>query len=81
MEAVKRGDMDTAQRLVNVAARISGYIPVTRYHQTAVKFTQFSTDNPVAGLNDSETPHSIFFKTNDHDIGIGGNIQARCVDR
>ena len=48
MEAVKRGDMDTAQRLVNVAARISGYIPVTRYHQTAVKFTQFSTDNPVA---------------------------------
>lgn len=24
MEAVKRGDMDTAQRLVNVAARITG---------------------------------------------------------
>lgn len=77
MNAVKQGDMTTAQWLVNVAARISGYIPVIRYHQTASKFTKFSTDNPVAGLNDSETPNGIFFKTNDHDIGIGGNIQMQ----
>lgn len=77
MDAVKQGDMETAQRLVNVAARISGYIPVIRYHQTGNKFTQFSTGNPVAGLNDSETPNGIFFKTNDHDIGIGGNIQMQ----
>lgn len=45
------------------------------YHQTAADFWKFSTDNPVAGNNDSETPNGIFFKDNDHDIGLGGNRQ------
>ena len=49
--------------------------PRVVYHQTSKVFTVFNTDNPVAGANDSETPNGIFFKQNDHDIGIGGDIQ------
>ena len=48
------------------------------YHQTAKDFWEFNTDNPVAGRNDSETPNGIFFKDNDHDIGIGGDRQMAC---
>lgn len=49
--------------------------PKVVYHQTGANFTVFNTDNPVAGANDSETPNGIFFKDNDHDIGLGGSIQ------
>lgn len=49
--------------------------PKVVYHQTAADFDSFSTDKPVAGRYDSETPNGIFFKDNDHDIGIGGNKQ------
>lgn len=70
--------METAQRMVDETARDSGFDPVERFHQTSKRFTVFNTDNPVAGLNDSETPNGIFFKTNNHDIGIGGDIQMSC---
>lgn len=72
-EAVDRGDMETAQRMVNEAAEEKGWIPVTRYHQTGKQFTKFSNENPDAGLNDSDTPNGFFFKENDHDIGVGGD--------
>ncbi len=49
--------------------------PRVVYHQTAADFWTFSTDNPAAGASDSETPNGIFFKDNDHDIGIGGSRQ------
>ena len=74
-DAVNRGDMQTAQRMVDEAAKAAGYEPVTRWHQTGRGFTKFNTDNPKAGLNDSETPNGIFFKTNDHDIGLDGKKQ------
>ena len=72
-DAVDRGDMETAQRMVNEAAEAKGWIPVTRYHQTGTQFTKFSNENPDAGLNDSDTPNGFFFKENDHDIGVGGD--------
>lgn len=72
-DAVDRGDMETAQRMVNEAAEAKGWIPVTRYHQTGRQFTKFSNENPDAGLNDSDTPNGFFFKENDHDIGVGGD--------
>lgn len=62
------------QRMVEEAAREAGYT-VKAYHQTGADFTVFSTDNPVAGANDSETPNGIFFKMNDHDIGLEGKKQ------
>lgn len=74
LSAVERGDMETAQRMVDEAAKAAGYT-VKAYHQTARDFTVFNTDNPKAGLNDSETPNGIFFKTNDHDIGLEGKKQ------
>ena len=55
--------------------------PKIVYHQTARDFWMFSTDSPVAGKNDSETPNGIFFKENDHDIGIGGARQMACYLR
>ena len=75
LSAVEHGDMETAQRLVDEAAKAAGYT-VKGYHQTAREFTVFNTDNPQAGLNDSETPNGIFFKTNDHDIGLEGKKQV-----
>lgn len=86
MAAVESGDMETAQRMVDEAAKEAGYVTVSRYHQTGVKFNEFSNEHPDAGLNDSDTPNGYFFKENDHDIGVGadfvktghgGNIQMR----
>ena len=86
MTAVESGDMETAQRMVDEAAKAAGFTPVSRYHQTGERFTVFSNDNPIAGINDSDTPNGYFFKTNDHDIGVGadyvktgrgGNVQMR----
>ena len=74
MAAVERGDMETAQRMVEQAARDAGYY-AEGWHQTKGGFTEFKTDNPQAALNDSETPNGIFFKTNDHDIGLEGKNQ------
>ena len=42
MEAVKRGDMETAQRMVDKAAKRAGY-DVTTYHGTEADFTEFKT--------------------------------------
>ena len=74
IDAVKSGDMDSAQRMVDEAAKKAGYTPVKRYHQTGHKFTRFSNENPDAGLNDSDTPNGYFFKDNDHDIGVGADF-------
>lgn len=70
------GKLRVAKQMVQQAAKMNGYA-IKAYHQTSVVFTEFSTANPVAGKNDSETPNGngIFFKTNDHDIGLGGGIQ------
>ncbi len=73
--AIEKGDMEAAQRMVDQAAKKNGYIPAVRYHQTDKKFTEFRTDQPKAGRNDSETPNGIFFKTDDRNIGLDGDIQ------
>lgn len=75
--AVRAGDMNAAQEMVDEAAKAEGYIPAARYHQTSVRFNTFKTDKPVAAKYDSETPNGIFFKMNDHDIGIGGDVQMK----
>ena len=74
LAAVDSDDMETAQKMVDEAAKAAGYT-VRAWHQTARDFTVFNTNNPVAALNDSETPNGIFFKTNDHDIGLEGKKQ------
>ena len=49
--------------------------PKIVWHQTGADFSVFNTDHPSAGANDSETPNGIFFKDNDHDIGLTGSKQ------
>ena len=73
MDALKRHDYEEMDRIIKQAAEDNGYIPVIRFHQTGETFTKFNTDNPQAGALDSETPNGIFLKTNDHDIGVGGD--------
>ena len=73
---IREGKLRTAEQMVQQAAKMNGYSGKA-YHQTSSVFTEFSTNNPVAGKNDSETPNGIFLKTNDHDIGLGGNIQMK----
>lgn len=72
--ALERGDMETAQKMVDEVAKAAGYVPVSRYHQTGAKFNEFMNDHPDAGLNDSDTPNGFFFKENDHDIGVGADF-------
>ena len=61
---------NTASKVVNADGT-----PRIVYHQTGADFTVFNTDNPEAGKFDSETPNGIFFKDNDHDIGLTGKKQ------
>lgn len=72
--ALERGDMETAQKMVDEVAKAAGYVPVSRYHQTGAKFNEFMNDHPDAALNDSDTPNGFFFKENDHDIGVGADF-------
>lgn len=74
MDAVNRGDMETAQRMVDEAAEKAGY-EKNLYHQTGNSFTQFNTDNQSAGKYDYETPTGIFLKPDDRDIGLKGKQQ------
>lgn len=74
LDAVNRGDMETAQRMVDEAAAKSGYTKKL-YHQTGDSFTQFNTDNQGAGKYDHETPTGIFLKPDDRDIGLNGKQQ------
>ncbi|MBQ6267349.1 MAG: hypothetical protein IJK64_06210 [Clostridia bacterium] len=78
LAAVKRGDTEAAQKMVDAAAQAAGYRPVARFHQTGKDndFTRFSTDHPVSGRYDSETPNGIFLKDNDHFIPLGLNDEA-----
>ena len=76
MEAIEKGDDFMARKYLEYVAEKKGYTSVVRYHQTGERFNEFKTDRPVAGANDSETPNGIFFKTNDHDIGVGGDYVA-----
>jgi hypothetical protein len=48
LDAVKRGDMETAQRMVDEAARKAGYT-VKAYHGTRAEFTAFSKDTIGSG--------------------------------
>ena len=77
MDAVNRGDMETAQRMVDEAAEKSGYIR-TLFHQTNKKnvakiYSQgFRTDLPQARLSDPQMPDGIFLKPDQSNIKVGG---------
>lgn len=74
MAAVERGDMETAQRMVDQAAKDAGYTE-RLYHQTDAEFTVFEPRHKGAGSRDNETPYGIFMKTSSANIGLKGNKQ------
>lgn len=74
MDAVERGDMETAQRMVDQAAKDAGYTE-RLYHQTDAEFTVFEPRHKGAGSRDNETPYGIFMKTSSANIGLKGNKQ------
>lgn len=47
------------------------------YHQTNAEFTEFDTQREGAGARDNETPHGIFLKPTDENIGLKGDKQMR----
>lgn len=75
LNAIDDGRYADAREILAEVAQEKGYTPITRYHQTGQNFNIFNNNNPEAGLNDSETPNGMFFKTNDHDIGLTGKKQ------
>lgn len=57
-DAVERGDMETASRMVRDAAEKAGYTSVPRYHHTNAKFTKFDASK-------SRSTESGYFFSND----------------
>ena len=78
LDAVNRGDMETAQRLVDMRAAENGYSKKL-YHQTGADFTTFNTENQQAGKYDGETPTGIFLKPDSNDIGLSGKKQMQLL--
>lgn len=73
-EAVKNGDTEKAQKIVDEAAKAAGY-NYKLYHQTGNDFTVFDTRHQGAGTGDSGTPFGIFMKPTSNDIGLKGQKQ------
>ena len=74
MSAVESGDMKQLQKMVDNTAISNGYTE-RLYHQTGAEFTEFNTDNEIAGKYDWELPTGIFLKPSDEDIGLKGKKQ------
>lgn len=74
LSAIESGDIKTAQRMVDEAAKDNGYTE-RLYHQTGADFTEFNTDNQKAGKYDWELPTGTFLKPTSEDIGLEGKKQ------
>jgi hypothetical protein len=74
IEAVNSNDINTAQRLVDQAAKKLGYTK-RLYHQTGKEFTEFNTNNQIGGKYDWELPTGTFLKPSNNDIGLSGKKQ------
>ena len=73
LAAVERGNMETAQRMVDEAAKRLDAI--RGYHQTENDFTVFDTSHKGAGSSDYLVPFGIFLKPDNANIGIRGSKQ------
>ena len=71
MDAVTSGDMDTAQRMVEEAAKANGYSRKMWHETDAQNIHVFDVSLNTHGGTDSETPYGIFTKSTDKSIGLG----------
>lgn len=69
LAAVERGDMATAQRMVDAAARAAGYDSPIVYHGTQAKFNVF--DESKIGSANGRSEGSGFYFTTDKDVAEG----------
>lgn len=51
--------------------------PLVVYHQTDADISVFDTKHDGAGKSDYETPHGVFLKPDDRDIGLPGKKQMK----
>lgn len=66
LAAVERGDMETAQRMVDEAAKKAGYT-VKAYHGTNNDFTSFSRNKIMSNTGTSFYGHGFYFSTSEFD--------------
>lgn len=79
MAAVERGDMATAQRMVDAAAKAAGY-EHRMFHETNAKNIHvFDISRNTHGGTDYETPYGIFTKSRANNIGLGSRQMALFV--
>lgn len=74
MSAVESGNTKVAQNIIDEVAKANGYTE-RLYHQTGADFTEFNTDNQMAGKYDWELPTGTFLKPTNEDIGLKGKKQ------
>lgn len=77
MDAVKRGDMETARRMVREVADRAGFSDEI-YHQTNKSFNVFDIRNTYrssGGGLEYQFPHGIYTKLSDAPIGVPGDNQ------
>ena len=78
--AVNRGDMTTAQRMVDEAAKAAGYTRKA-FHETKQENTIhiFNMDLATNASGDYKTPYGIFTKSHSRSVGLGGKQMALYV--
>ena len=80
MSAVENGNTKALQEMVDSAAASKGYTE-RLYHQTGADFTEFNTENELAGKYDWELPTGVFLKPSNNDIGLKGKKQMELFAR
>lgn len=79
LSAVERGNLETAQRMVDAAAKAAGY-DRRMFHETdAENIHVFDIARGDHGGTDYQTPYGIFTKTSDKNIGLGKKQMALFV--
>ena len=75
LDAVERGDLDTAQQMVDEAAKAAGYDVGPVKHGTATKFTKF--DSKFGGkITEAISAKSAFFLTDDDKTAMSYAVYA-----
>lgn len=80
MDAVNRGDMAEAQRMVDEAAKAAGY-KRKAFHETKQGNTihVFNMELATNASGDYKTPYGIFTKSHNRSVGLGGKQMALYV--
>lgn len=79
MSAIEKGDIYSAQKMVDKVARENGYTKRMFHETDAENIHIFDISKGTHGGNDSQTPYGIFTKSSDKNIGLGKKQMALYV--